>query len=339
MTSPIDRGGRKTPTYEHARQPSRLGRFVRVLFGAVGLGRMYGPLRERIGRNKKHNPLLRIVFMGLIDFVLHEIYWLLASVSWRLSRRAPLSPEEAEMAHDLTMQGFALVPDTARTRAAFDSLDAAFWPRFDAFQAETPFGYRPEMPVLWRGMMGYPAVSKNQIHYDRITPDDCKTVWALLEETGALAALEARLRCRLSAFNVRAWRYLPSDGVTVGRHVDNLPPHSFKAMYFCDRVEIETGALKVVDYLGRDHIVDGERRFLLFDANRIPHESRNPREGTHRDCIEICLMPELSRTRRVQYSGFEAEHPFNPFRNWHTPAIRLEPLKPLGYPTGRLIAR
>ena len=325
--------------YEHASQSSRLGRIARALFGAIGLGSVYGPLRERLGRNKKHHPLLRIVFLGLTDFVIHEIYWLMASISWRLGRRAGLTPGEKAMADDLTSKGLALVPDTEKTRAAFEVLDAAFWPTFDAFQSDVPYGYRPEKPVLWRGMMGYPAVSENQIHYDRMTPGDCEAVWLMLERTGALAALEARLRCRLSAFNIRAWRYLPAEKASVGRHVDNLPPHAFKAMYFRDRVAIETGALRVTDYTGREHVVDGERKFILFDANRVSHESRNPREGTHRDCIEICLMPELSRSRRAQYSGFEAEHPFNPFRNWQTPATQLVPLKPFGYPTGRLIAR
>jgi hypothetical protein len=329
----------KPGAYQHADSSSWLGHLGRGLFRALGLGRFYEPCRERLGRNKKHNPLLRIVFMGMVDFVIHEIYWLLASASWRLSRRSPISPEVRAMADGLARLGFATVPDNSETRAAIDNLDRSFWPRFDVFQARAPYGYRPAMPVLWRGMMGYPAVSENQIHFDEITSEDCTAVWRMLEATGALMALETRLRCRLSGFNVRAWRYLPAETAAVGRHVDNLPPHAFKLMYFRGLVEPETGALTVTDYLGESHVIAGENLILFFDANRIPHESQNPKDGTHRDCIEVCLMPERSHARRVQYSGFEAEHPFNPFRNWHTPATRLVPLKPLGHPTGRLIAR
>jgi hypothetical protein len=274
----------------------------------------------------------------MVDFVLHEAYWAMASASYRLGPRPKPEPAVAGLVDRLARTGYAVFSARASAPEATAALEAGLWRAFDAFQARTPYGHRPKMPVLWKGMLSYPAVSENQVHYDAISPEECELVWAFLEATGCRAALEERLRSRLSGFNVRVWRYLPRDKSSVSLHRDNLPPHAFKMMYFRGAVDEGSGALKVRGYDGMECLVEGADQIIIFDANRVYHESRNPAPGRHRDCIEVCLMPELSRTRRVQYSGFEAEHPYNPFRSWHVPARGLVPLKPFGRPTGRLIA-
>jgi hypothetical protein len=324
--------------YEHAQDSSAIGRTLRRAFRVVGLAHAYAPLREAVGRDKMHNPFLRVAFTGMVDFVLHEIYWLIASASHRLGRRPPPAPAIAGLVDPLTRSGYAVCSAREVAPEAVAALETGLWKEFDAFQERAPYGYRPKMPVLWKGMLCYPAVSENQVHFDAISREQCELVWEFLRATGCRAALEARLGCRLSGFNVRVWRYLPRERSSVGLHRDNLPPHAFKAMYFRGAVDELGGALKVRGYNGEESVVAGLDRIIIFDANRVYHESRNPAPGRHRDCIEVCLMPELSRSRRVQYSGFEAEHPYNPFRSWQEPARELVPLKPFGRPSGRLIA-
>jgi len=324
--------------YERAHGSNAIGRVLRAAFQAVGLAHYYAPLRESLGRDKMHNPLLRVAFTGMIDFVLHEIYWIMASASYRLGRRPRPAPAIAGMIDQLTRSGHAVYSAREFAPEAVKALEEGLWRAFDAFQDRTPYGYRPKAPVLWKGMLCYPAVSENQVHYDAISQKECELVWDFLEETGCRAALEARLKSRLSGFNVRVWRYFPRGASSVRLHRDNLPPHAFKMMYFRGEVDEVGGALKVRGYGGEERTVEGRDQIIIFDANRVYHESRNPAPGRHRDCIEVCLMPELSPSRRVQYSGFEAEHPYNPFKSWQVPARELVPLRPFGRPTGRLIA-
>jgi len=325
--------------YEHPKTASFAGKFVRRGFSLLGLSKLYLSLRESFGLHQMHNPGFRFFFSGMYDFLLHEIYWMIATVSYRLKRVQSLSQDEVRMVDSLMKIGFAIVPNSPKVSEALLELERYFWPNFEEFQARAEYGYRPARPVLYKGMMAYPAVSENQIHYDGITNAECQMVWQFLLKTGCLRALEATLKTRLSVFNVRCWRYLPKKTQTVRRHRDNLPPHAFKIMYFRGWVDRENGALNITDYQGRDHWLEGQDSIVIIDVNRIYHEGHNPKPGKFRDCIEVCLMPELFRSSRIQYSGFEAEHPYNPFLSWQQPASKLIPLKPFGRSTGRLIGK
>ena len=109
-----------------------------------------------------HNPGLRLLFTGMHDFLLHELYWLLAVVRHRMRGSPVALPGASDEAYaSLRDRGFAIIAGGERLRAALPAL-APFWIKFDRFQAAHRPGHRPPLPVRYRGMLSVPAISDNQ---------------------------------------------------------------------------------------------------------------------------------------------------------------------------------
>lgn len=295
----------------------------------MGLGR-YHPLAQPYWRVViLHNPLLRLLFTGMYDFILHEAYWLLAALRYRM-RGAPAISNSA--LRSMRERGFAIVKTDLRNLASF-------WEKFDRFQYRHKPGDRPAMPVLFKGMLSVPAISDNQVFVDQFSKEEVDSIARFAKEAGIEEAVRHFFGCNVSCYNIRAWRYFPHASLKQDRHRDNLPPHGLKVMCFRGKVDRARGALSVQDYRGEWHVIEGEDVAVIFDSNRLPHESASPGEGNWRDCIELTYMPEAGPAPRYQASGPEAEHPVNPFSDWTVPAREAVAYKRLWYRSQRSIGR
>lgn len=299
----------------------------RSVLKLVGLEKTYVDFRFWYSMRRMRNPLLRFLSTGMTDFILHEAWYQLASFRWRKNHQ-PLSAALQPAADHLDRRGYVVVPGSENGDRALAALERDFWPRFERFQASVGEGWRPERRVKYKGMMVYPSVESNQVHFDDFTDQDVAQIKTMIEDSGAKAVIEAVLKCRVSIYSIRAWRYLPREKYTTGAHFDNLPAHARKILFFRGEVNADTGALQFRDRVGDVGMAAGVNQILVCDVNRVWHWSDNPKPGHVRDAIEICFMPEAGTESVYQASGFEAEHPVNPFKDdWHQPMSDLVPVK------------
>jgi hypothetical protein len=282
----------------------RIGILLRHIIGiakhyAANLNPLASP---RLRTVIMHSPIPRLLFTGMYDFVLHETYWLIATLRYRGSRDTPMRST-----------GFM---------TAMASWPKRFGSRFDVFQE---VDHSPPRPVNYRGMLAVKAISANQIFFDDFSRDDIEEIRRMAIDSGIEAVAKRFLGCEVSSYNIRAWRYFPHATCRQDRHRDNLPPHAIKAMFFRGEVDKNRGALSVRDYAGQWNVIEGRDVAVIFDSNRLEHESDAPVVGW-RDCIELTYMPAVGASH-YQASGPEAEHPLNPFADWHSPASGVVPYK------------
>lgn len=307
--------------------PKTFKTLLRSSLKTLGLEEAYATVRLKYAQRRLRNPLLRFFTTGMADFILHEAWYLLASLRWRLGHAA--LPASLQPASDhLAKRGYVMVPRSEASDRALSALEKDYWPRFEQFQSGVGEGWRPQERVKFKGMMAYPSVQSNQVHFDAFSDADIALVQGMIEESGAKAIIESVLKCKVSVYSIRSWRYLPREKYTTGAHFDNLPPHALKILFFRGEVTADTGALQFRDRVGDQGIAIGVNQILICDVNRVWHWSDNPKPGQIRDVIEICFMPEAGKTSIYQSSGFEAEHPVNPFKNdWHKAASGVVPVK------------
>ncbi len=289
----------------------------------------------------RQNFITRFLSYGLADFFLHQLYWLISTISYRLQNGYLILPKKSELCQRFIAERIISHSEGSRKELALSLLND-LCKRFDEYQATKKHGDNPSTRVHRKGYLCNSVRENHTVFFEGFTQADLNSIAAFVKNSEFDACIKEYMKSNYQIYNVRFWRSLPhvKPNPLHGTHRDNLPPRAIKIMFYRGQTDANNGAFTY------ESVVDGSTQYFsglnplgLIDTNYIVHRAGTTIvENRFRDCLEIALMPSPHKDIRIVEGGFEAEHQYNPFKSSEGKPVGLKKITYFCRDSGKEIA-
>ncbi len=253
----------------------------------------------------------------------YDLYMSIAKVCYALFETPPkISDESESILQHFRKNKYCLLQGNEKSKIVNSGLKTIF-NRLDSVCKNLPKNYSPKGVTRKEYTQG--GRTPNQIPIEYLTDDELRGVKTLFDESEIGNIIRHYYGANFGAVNIRVWRYLPapqSPGSStkegsVGFHFDGLAPNCFKLMMFDGNITPNHGCFEAYAGRSKTKILQaiGMNPCLIVEPNLVYHAANAPRQGLHRDTVEITVAPRIGDSIYID-AGSIAGYPRNPFADW-----------------------
>jgi len=260
-------------------------------------------------------------------FFYHFIYGIYAQIYYKLFYSLPkLDQHSKDILDNLSHKGFYDMNQDERDYL-YDMLKPIY-KKLDAHcKNKNPKTYCPLRYVVRRGYVASQYDQSNQIFMEKLDDDDLDRIGEAFKGLHFNTILQHYYKSHYGVNNVRVWRFFPKGGGGQdirGHFDDGFPPNIIKIMAYPGDLKRDTGCFQVVTRKNKNVAdISGHKPAVLIDTPQVRHKADAPKPGTHRDSIEISMMPMIHDNPIYIDAGCRTGAQLNPFRSWSEEASQI----------------